>query len=303
MNRKIVITGATGLIGKKIADLLIRRGDEVTIFTRSIDRAKLIIPDAADYVEWDFKLDDWQEALEGKYAVIHLAGENVMAKRWNEQHKKNIFNSRVDTTRALVNAIENAANKPKVFIAASAIGYYGNSEQSVTEESKPGDDFLAEVVKSWEDEAAKVEQFGVRRVSMRIGIVLDKEGGALAKMLLPFRLFIGGPLGSGKQQWISWIHIEDLVNIFLFALDNENVEDAVNCVSPNPVTMNQFAKAIGKTLKRPSSLRMPEFLLRLILGESSIVVTGGSKVSSPKIISCGYKFKYSYMEEALNNLL
>jgi uncharacterized protein (TIGR01777 family) len=300
--KKIVLTGATGLIGKKIADLLIRRGDEITIFTRSIDRAKQIIPDAADYVEWNLKLDNWQAALEGKYAVIHLAGENVMAKRWNEQHKKNIFNSRVDTTRALVNAIENAADKPKVFIAASAIGYYGNSEQSVTEESKPGDDFLAEVVKCWEDEASKVEQFGVRRVSMRIGIVLDKEAGALAKMLLPFKLFIGGPLGSGKQ-WVSWIHIEDLVNIFLFALENENVEGAVNCVSPNPVTMNQFAKAIGKTLKRPSSLRMPEFLLRLILGESSSVVTGGSKVTSSKIISCGYKFKYSYMEEALNNLL
>lgn len=300
--KKIVLTGATGLIGKKITDLLIRRGDEVTIFTRSIDRAKQIIPNAADYVEWNLKLDNWQEALEGKYAVIHLAGENVIAKKWNEQHKKNIFNSRVDTTRALVNAIEKAANKPKVFISASAIGYYGNSEQPVTEESKPGDDFLARVVRAWEEETKKIDLFKVRRVNVRIGIVLDKNEGALARMITPFEYFIGGPLGSGKQ-WFPWIHIDDVTGIFLYAIDNENVEGAVNCVSPNPVTMNQFAKAIGKTLKRPSSLRMPEFLLRLILGESSSVVTGGSKVSSSKIISCGFKFKYSYIEEALNNLL
>ena len=300
--KKIVLTGATGLIGKKIADLLIRLGDEVTIFTRSIDRAKQIIPNAADYVEWNLKLDNWQAALEGKYAVIHLAGENVMAKKWNEQHKKNIFNSRVDTTRALVNAIEKVADKPKVFIAASAIGYYGNSEQSVTEESKPGDDFLARVVRAWEEETKKIDLFKVRRVNVRTGIVLDKNEGALARMIMPYKFFVGGPLGSGKQ-WFPWIHIDDVVGIFLHALDNENVEGAVNCVSPNPVTMNQFAETIGKTLKRPSFLRMPEFLLRLILGESSSVVTGGSKVSSSKIISCGYKFKYSYIEEALNNLL
>lgn len=302
MDRKIVITGATGLIGRKLCKLLIDNGDKITIFSRSADKAKELITGAQNYVEWDYNSTNLAGYLEDQYAVIHLAGENVMAKRWNEKHKKNIFNSRVNTTKALVDAIKMTADKPKVLIAASAIGYYGNSEQPVTEESNAGNDFLAGVVKAWEEETKKVDLLKIRRVNIRIGIVLDKNEGALAQMITPYKFFVGGPLGSGKQ-WISWIHIEDLVNIFLFALDNGNVEGAVNCVSPNPITMNQFAKAIGKTLKRPSFLRMPEFLLRLILGGSSSVVTGGSKVSSSKIISCGFKFKYTYIEESLNNLL
>ena len=302
MDRKIVITGATGLIGRKLCKLLIDNGDKITIFSRSADKAKKLITGAQNYVEWDYNSTNLAGYLEDQYAVIHLAGENVMAKRWNEKHKKNIFNSRINTTKALVDAIKMTADKPKVLIAASAIGYYGNSEQPVTEESNAGNDFLAGVVKAWEEETKKVDLLKIRRVNVRIGIVLDKNEGAFAQMITPYKFFVGGPLGSGKQ-WISWIHIEDLVNIFLFALDNGNVEGAVNSVSPNPITMNQFAKAIGKTLKRPSFLRMPEFLLRLILGGSSSVVTGGSKVSSLKIISCGFKFKYTYIEEALNNLL
>ncbi|MEW6701200.1 MAG: TIGR01777 family oxidoreductase [Bacteroidota bacterium] len=300
--KKIVLTGATGFIGKKIAIKLIECGCELTIFTRSVKKAKQFIPNASEYVEWNSNFIDWKTYLEGKDAVIHLAGENVMAKRWSEEQKKKIRSSRVDSTRALVNTIGTLNNKPKVFVCASAIGYYGNSEHPEREDSNAGNDFLAGVVKAWEDEAGKVEQFGVRRISMRIGIVLDKNGGALARMIIPFKFFIGGAVGSGKQ-WVSWIHIEDLINIFLFALENENLEGAVNCVSPNPVTMNQFAKTIGKILKRPSFLRIPEFLLRLILGEASSVVTGGSKVSSSKIISCGFKFKYNYIEEALRNLL
>lgn len=302
MNRKIVITGATGLIGKRIAGKLIQRGDLVTIFTRSADKARRIIPGAAEYVEWNYKKQDWQIYIEGIDAVIHLAGENVMAKHWNKEHKANILNSRVESTFSLVNAVGHAVIKPKVFISASATGYYGNSEQPATEVSLPGKDFLADVVSAWEAETKKIDAYKIRRVNIRTGIVLDKNGGALARMITPFKYFIGGPLGNGKQ-WFPWIHIDDVVGIFLHALDNENVEGAVNCVSPNPVTMNQFAETIGKTIKRPSSLRIPEFLLRFILGESSSVVIGGLKVSSSKIISCGYKFKYSYIEEALNNLL
>lgn len=300
--KKILLTGATGLIGKKIAGKLIDRGDKVIIFSRSADKAKKIIPGAAEYVEWNYRKENWQIYLEGLDAVIHLAGENVMAKRWNREHKASILNSRVEPTRALVSAIGKASLKPKVFVSASAVGYYGNSELPVNEESLPGKDFLAEVVNAWEAETKKADRYNVRRINIRIGIVLDKNEGALAQMITPFKYFVGGPIGSGNQ-WFPWIHIDDVAGIFLYALDNENVEGAVNCVSPNPVTMNQFAEAIGKILKRPSLLRVPEFILRMILGESSSVVTGGSKVSSSKIISCGYKFKYNDVEEALNNLL
>lgn len=302
MSRKVVITGATGLIGKKIADLLIQRGDELTIFTRSIDKAKQIIPDAAEYVEWNLSLDNWQAALDGKYAVIHLAGENVMAKRWNEKQKKNIFNSRIDTTRSLVNAIENTAYMPKVFLAASAIGYYGNSEQSVSEESEPGNDFLSGVVKAWEDETKKVDLFKVRRVNVRTGIVLDKNEGALAQMITPFKYFIGGPLGSGKQ-WFPWIHIDDVAGIFLYALDNENVNGILNAVSPNPLRMNEFCKLLGRVMHRPSLFKVPEFILRLIFGEATEVLLQGAKVIPKRTLQLGYEYKFDKEEKALIDLL
>ena len=302
MNRKIVITGATGFIGKKIINELIQRGDEITIFTRSIYKAKQIIPDAAEYVEWNLNLDNWQAALEDKYAVIHLAGENVMAKRWNELHKKNIFNSRIDTTRALVKAIENAADKPKVFISASAVGFYGSSEQPVTEESLSGKDFLAGVVKAWEEETKKVDLLKVRRVNVRTGIVLDKNEGALAQMITPFKFFIGGPLGTGKQ-WFPWIHIEDVAGIFLHALDNEDVAGILNAVSPNPLRMDEFCVSLGSVMHRPSLFKVPAFVLKLIFGEAVAVLLQGAKVIPKRTIEYGYKFRFETAEEALKNLL
>ncbi len=298
MSKKVVITGATGFIGKKIVQKLIERGDEATIFTRSIEKAKQFIPNEAEFVEWDYKLNDWRSYLEGKDAVIHLAGENVMAKRWNDAHKKNILSSRVNSTRQLVNAIGTLNNKPKVFISASAVGYYGNSEEPVTEESKPGNDFLAQVVKAWEREAAEVEQKGVRRISIRIGIVLDKNEGALARMITPFKFFIGGPLGTGWQ-WFPWIHIDDVVGLFLFALDNEKVYGALNAASPNPVRMNEFASTLGAVMKRPSFFKVPSLVLRLVLGEGAEVVLGGAMVKPKRVELLGYKFKYELLEHAL----
>ena len=300
--KKIVLTGATGLIGKKIADLLIRRGDEVTIFTRSIDKAKKIIPGAADYVEWNPKSDNWHSALEGKYAVVHLAGENVMAKRWDEQHKKNIFDSRVDTTRALVKAIQNTSNKLKVFISASAVGYYGNSEEPVTEKSNAGNDFLAGVVNVWEEETKKVDLLKVRRINIRIGIVLDKNEGALARMITPFKYLIGGPLGSGKQ-WFPWIHIDDVIGIFLYAIDNENVFGILNAVSPNPVRMSEFCKTLGSVMHRPSLFKVPAFVLKIIFGEAADVLLTGARVIPERTMKLGYKFIFEKREDALMNLL
>ncbi|MCX6169835.1 MAG: TIGR01777 family oxidoreductase [Ignavibacteriales bacterium] len=300
--KKVLLTGATGLIGKSIAAKLIQRGDEVTIFTRSVNKAKTIIPIAAEYVAWNLERDDWQVKLEGKDAVIHLAGESVMAKRWNNEHKKNIYNSRIDSTRILIEAIGKTVDKPKVFISASAIGYYGNSDEPVTEKSNPGKDFLANVVRDWEKETEEVERLRVRKVNIRIGIVLDKHEGALARMITPYKFFIGGPLGSGRQ-WFPWIHINDVAGIFLFALDNENVRGVLNAVSPNPLRMNEFCKTLGGVMHRPSLFKVPAFVLKIIFGEAAEVLLGGAKVIPKRTIELGYIFNFVKAEDALKNLL
>ena len=302
MNKKIVITGATGLIGRKIAKRLIERGDEVIIFSRSIEKAMRSVPNAARYVHWDINSEEWKQNLNGIDVVINLSGENLMAKRWSSEQKKKIRDSRILSTKALVTTINELPDKPKVFVSASAVGFYGNPETEVDETFPPGKGFLAEVVKDWEKESEPLNKIGVRRVIVRIGIVLDKDGGALEKMVLPFKLFIGGPLGSGNQ-WMSWIHIEDLVKLFLFAIDNEDVEGVVNCVSPNPVNMKEFAKTIGITLKRPSIFKVPPFVLKMILGEASKTVLEGVKVSPAKVLNFGYEFGYKNIQEAIEDLL
>jgi uncharacterized protein (TIGR01777 family) len=302
MSKKIIITGATGLIGRKMISRLIEIGDEVTVFTRSIDKAQKVIPGTVHFINWDFKSDVWKQHLKGKDAVINLAGENLMHKRWNEEHKKNIRASRILSTRALVNAIEELSDKPKVFITASAVGFYGNSEVEVDETSPAGKGFLAEVVRDWEKESEPLEEIGVRRAVIRIGIVLDKNEGALAKMVLPFKLFLGGPLGSGTQ-WMPWIHIDDLVNLFLFVIYNENVEGVINGVSPKPVRMREFAKAIGLVLKRPAIFSVPSVILNLILGEASNTVLEGARVMPVRILNYGYKFQFDEIYLALRNLL
>lgn len=300
--KKIVITGATGFLGKKIASQLIDRKDEVTVFTRSIQNAKEMIPNAYEYVNWNLHSDNWQKYLEGKDAVINLAGENLLAKRWNKKQKEKIISSRVNGTRALVNAIENLKSKPKAFISASAIGYYGNSEEVVNENSNAGNDFLAKVVKAWEDESTRLQEIKVRRVNLRIGIILDKSEGALAKMITPFKFFVGGSFGKGNQ-WFPWIHIDDVVGIFLFALDNANVNGILNTVSPNPLRMNEFCKTLGSVLKRPAVFNVPAFMLKIILGEASVVLLNGAQVFPKKTIEFGYKFKYPDLKTAIKNII
>ncbi|MHB8906436.1 MAG: TIGR01777 family oxidoreductase, partial [Melioribacteraceae bacterium] len=270
--------------------------------TRSVDKAKLVIPNAVEYVAWNYEQDDWKKKLDGKDAVIHLAGENVMAKRWNVEHKKNIYNSRVATTRSLVRAIENVKDKPNVLISASAVGYYGNSEEPVTEESKHGKDFLANVVRDWEKETEEISRHGVRRVNIRTGIVLDKHEGALARMITPYKFFIGGPLGFGKQ-WFPWIHIDDVAGIFLFALDNKDVHGILNAVSPNPLRMNEFCKTLGAVMHRPSLFNVPAFVLKIIFGEGAEVLLSGANVIPERTIEYGYKFNFVDAEKALKNLL
>jgi uncharacterized protein len=304
MPKKIVITGATGLIGENLCKALIARGDEVYIYTRNINKAKKIIPNANEYIEWDYKNPSgWKEILNKKDAVIHLAGANLFAKRWSESYKKIILNSRVKSTRNLINAISAVQEKPKVFICASAVGYYGDSgEKLLTENMESGNDFLALVVEAWENEAAQIERLEIRRVSVRTGVVLNPEEGALKEMLLPFKLFAGGPLGSGKQ-WFPWIHIDDIINIYLYSLDNDDLSGAVNAASPNPVKMKEFAKTLGKVLHRPSFFKVPEFALRLAVGESEESITSSLKIVPQKLLDQGFQFKFDHLKDALINLL
>ncbi|WP_304131743.1 TIGR01777 family oxidoreductase [Ignavibacterium album] len=302
--KKIIITGATGLIGKKLSDELHKSGYHIIVFSRDSRRAKDILKKDYEYIEWDYgKPENWIEKISDSDAVIHLAGINLFAKRWNDHFKKEIITSRRDTTRSLADAIKNSSNKPKVFVSASGVGYYGDGgDKILTEDSPAGNDFLAEVCKVWESEAAEVENVGVRRVSIRTGIVLSPEDGALKRMLLPFKLFIGGPLGNGKQ-WFPWIHIDDIVGVYRHAIENEKLSGAVNAAAPNICTMNEFAKTLGKVLNRPSLFPVPGFALKLAIGEAGDVVLMGQRVSVNKLLSSGYKFKFENLEEALNDLL
>lgn len=301
---KIIVTGATGLIGSEICKKLLKRNYEVIVFTRNVESAKRKLPEVNSFIEWDYKNPEkWEKQINGKDVVIHLAGANIFGKRWNENYKKKILESRILSTKNLVNAIKKAFVKPSVFISSSAVGYYGDcGNEILTEENPAGKDFLSSVCSAWEDEAAKVEESGIRGVSIRTGIVLSAEGGALKKMLLPFKFFIGGPIGNGKQ-WFPWIHIDDLINIYLYALDNSGIKGAVNASSTNPVTMNGFAKILGKVLRRPSIFPVPKSILKIVSGEAAEYIVMSQRVSVDKILNSGYRFRFEKLEDALRDLL
>jgi len=303
MHRKIIITGATGLIGRELCRKLYEGGDEVTVFTRDIQKGKEILPYLNNFVEWDYnKPDLWKNELDGKDATIHLAGANVLGKRWTKDYKRTIMRSRKLATKNLVDSIGITTNRPKIFISSSAVGYYReNGNEVINEESPSGADFLAMVCRSWEYEAMQAEKLGIRRVTIRTGIVLSSKEGALKKMLLPFRLFAGGSIGTGDQ-WFPWIHIEDIVNAYLFALNNE-ISGVLNGTSPNPVTMREFAKTLGKVLHRPSFFTVPEFLLKLAVGEGAQSILSSLRVIPQKLIENSFQFRYEYLEPALTSLL
>jgi uncharacterized protein len=302
MAKKIIITGATGLIGKNISSELLKRGEEIIVFTRNVEEAKAKIPNASFYVKWDYnKTDEWKKYIDNSYAVVHLAGANLFNRRWSKKYKKIITDSRIKSTQNLVKAISEVENKPEVFICSSAVGYYGNSgDKTLTEDSPRGNDFLANLCFQWEKEAA-VESYGVRSVSIRSGIVLSKDEGISKKILLVFKLFMGGTIGIGEQ-WVPWIHINDIVNIYLFSLYN-NVNGVVNAVSPNPVRMKEFSKELGKALNRPSFIKIPAFLLKIILGETSEAALSSLKVIPQKLNDQNFKFQFENFSSCLKDLL
>ncbi len=291
---KVLITGATGLIGKALQEKLLAKGHELLLASRK--------PDGDDStIQWSVE-DGFADLrkLEGVDAVIHLAGENVSGLRWTDEKKKAIRDSRVLGTKNVVDAISGLERKPEVFIAASAIGFYGErGDEELTETSGAGKGFLADVSKEWESESRRAEDAGIRTVLLRTGIVLSKDGGALATMLTPFKLGVGGVVGSGKQ-WMSWISLEDEVDIIVFALENEKVRGAINAVSPNPVTNEEFTKTLGEVLYRPTFLPLPEFAVSMIFGEmGDALLLASTKVVPKRLLDAGFEFKYPELKTAI----
>jgi len=306
--KKIIITGATGLIGRKLSRKLIKRGDELTIFTQNLINAEKKLPGVKKFIRWNYnKPGEWKQELNGVDVVVHLAGANLGAKRWNKKYKKLAYESRILSTKNLVEAIAAVDKKPYTFICSSAVGYYGNRDDNyLSEDEEPADNFLAKLCADWEKEAAKVETLGVRRVSVRTGLVLSKDEGLLKQMIPSFKLFLGGYLGNGKQ-WFPWIHIDDIVGIYLHTIDNESagggLNGAVNAASPEIVMMKQFAKTLGKVLHRPSFLPIPKFAIKILKGELGNYATDSQKVVMNKLLKSGYKFKFENLENALKDLL
>jgi uncharacterized protein (TIGR01777 family) len=298
---KAVMTGATGLIGRQLIDRL----PQPTILTRDAARARQSLgAKIADAVAWDTSRPPPASVLEGVDAVFHLAGEPVAEGRWTAAKKARIRDSRVLGTQRLVEAIRQCAHPPKVLVSASAVGYYGSRGDEVLEEtSPPGHDFLAEVCREWEQQARAAEDVGVRVVSIRIGIVLARQGGALPRMLTPFRWGLGSPLGNGRQ-YMPWIHLDDLVSLFCFAAQRPELRGPVNGVAPHPVTNREFTRTLARVLRRPAWLPpVPAFVLRLMLGEFAQVLLASQRVHPAAALAAGFTFQFPELEAALRNLL
>ncbi len=300
---RVAVTGATGLIGPQLLEALRAESAEVTVLTRNPDRAREKLGKDVEAVGWDLMSEAAPaEALAGRDAVIHLAGEPV-AQRWNEKVKQAIRASRVTGTRNLIAGLKAAEPRPQMLLSSSAIGYYGtHGEEPLDEEAPPGRDFLAQVCVEWEAEADRASELGMRVAQLRTGVVLDSSGGALGKMLPPFRLGVGGPVAGGRQ-FISWIHTADLVGMMLAALHDERWSGPLNGTAPEPVSNRNFSAVLGRVLHRPALLPVPGFALGLLYGEMAEIVTGGARVVPAKPLVLGYEFLHPQLDEALRSAL
>jgi uncharacterized protein (TIGR01777 family) len=309
---RIFVTGGTGLVGSRLLRRLQERGDEIVLLTRRPAAARQHLTPRDQVVEGDpVQRGPWMENVGACEAVIHLAGENIFNRRWNKEFKDLLLHSRVQSTHHVVEALASSprtsTGAAKVLVSASAIGYYGpHGDEELTEDSPPGDDFMAHICVEWEKEACKAEADGIRVATIRIGVVLDKEGGALAKLLPPFRLGAGGPIGwtpwSGRQV-MSWIHHDDLAGIFLLALENANATGPINGTAPQPVTNREFGKALGRTLHRPAIVPTPPLALRAMLGEVAGVIATGQRVLPKRALALGYPFRFPSVDAALAAIL
>jgi uncharacterized protein (TIGR01777 family) len=298
---KITLTGATGLIGQRLVGALKDRGDDVTVLSRNAEKATAALGVPA--VAWDAMAGPAPtEALSGRDAVVHLAGEPV-AQRWNAERKQAIRDSREIGTRNLVAGIEAASPRPGALISSSAVGYYGkHGDERIEESTPPGSDFLAGVCVMWEAEADKAIGLGLRVVHIRTGVVLDQTGGALKTMLPPFKMGVGGPVAGGRQ-YMPWIHLDDIVGLYLKALDDTTWAGAYNGSAPEPVTNKEFSKALGKALHRPSFAPVPALAIKALYGEMSEIVTEGQRAVPKRALEGGYVFAHPGLDEALADAL
>ncbi len=307
---RVFMTGATGLIGRRLSSALLARGDEVRVLSRG-GRAKAAaqLGPRVEAVEGDPAVAGaWGKAVDGCDAVVNLAGENLFARRWSDEQKERIRSSRVLATRNVVAAMQAATARPSVLANASAIGYYGfHEDEEIVEGAPAGTDYLARVCADWEEAAETAARPppdgpGARVVRLRFGVVLAPDGGALAQMLFPFKLFVGGPVGRGRQ-WFSWVHVDDVVGLVLLALDRAEATGPVNVVAPEPLRMKDFCKVLGGVMHRPSWLPVPGIALRIALGEVADVLRRGQKVLPKKAQALGYTFKYPTARAALEAAL
>jgi uncharacterized protein (TIGR01777 family) len=300
----VLITGGTGTIGRRLIIDLLAHGHEVTVVSRQPVRPAGL-PLAAKFMRWDGRTAaHWGEQLEQAEAVINLAGAGIADQRWTDERKKLLLSSRVQAGQAVVEAFAATERKPAVLIQASAVGYYGGWEDDrvFTEVSPPARDFLADICVRWEESTAGVEALGVRRVILRTGVVLDTEGGALPKIAAPFRVFGGGPVGSGRQ-WFPWIHRDDAVAAIRFLLETETTAGPVNLTAPNPLTNGDFARTLGRVLHRPAVAPAPAFALKLALGELAEVLLKGQRALPSPVLDWGIQFRFPQAEAALRDLL
>jgi uncharacterized protein len=300
---QIVVAGGTGFIGRPLCAALCQEGHQVTLLTRRIE-GQWPCASIVTAVEWNGRTAGaWEHCLDGADAVINLAGAPIADGRWNDARKQLLMESRVLTTRLLVEALSRRSSKPRTLINASGIGYYGASDDRVLDEGAArGQGFLADLCLAWEAEALRAAEFGVRVVMLRTGMVLEQDGGALPKMLLPFRFFVGGPILPGTQ-WVSWIHRRDHIGLIQWILTTPSVSGPVNAVAPEPVTMNTFCELLGRVLHRPSWLPVPGFALQMALGELGTLMTTGQRVNPAKAISGRYVFHYPTLEPALRAIM
>ncbi|MCM1565632.1 MAG: TIGR01777 family protein [Dehalobacter sp. 4CP] len=299
----VLIIGGTGFLGRNLTKELMSSGYKVSVITRNRQFTADKVENNVDLIEWDnisplSSIYDFKEFD----VVINFAGESIGNHRWSNLVKQEILNSRINTTRSIVNAINDGTMNPKVLINASAVGYYGpRQDDKIAESEGPGQDFLAEVCKKWEDEAYKVQNEFTRVVTIRIGVVLGSQG-ALTRMVIPFKYYIGGPLGKGNQ-WLPWIYIQDLIRMFRFIIEHDEVTGPVNGTAPEPVRMKGFSKILGEVLKRPSWFPVPEFVLKIALGQMSEMLLHGQRAIPQKISDIGFEFKFPDLRSALEDAL
>lgn len=302
MSKRVIITGGTGLIGRALSASLISDGYQVIVLSRHPEDNPTL-PKGIQVTGWDARTaSGWGHLADGADAVVNLAGA-PLDRWWTPRYKRVIRESRVNAGQAVVAAVEQAASKPGVVIQASGIGRYGpRGDEIVTEETGPGSGFLGQTALAWEASTAPVEDLGVRRAIIRSGVVLSTGGGALPLMMLPFRFFLGGALGSGDQ-WLPWIHMEDAVRAIRFLIDNPAAQGPFNVTAPNPVTNAEFSRRLADAMDRPAFFRVPAFAVRLVLGEMSTVVLHGQRAVPEKLLELGFRFRFPELKEALNDLI